>query len=95
MLIERHFFFKGLQEINKLLTKNNEGFLLDFSGYFYQIFEHQLTYYTYTRGFYGDNGLLKRDLANKHLNCLKQVIIQHTNDEEFVLHNEKLKLIYP
>ena len=25
-LIERHFLFKALQEVNELLTKNNEGF---------------------------------------------------------------------
>ena len=31
-LLFLHFFFKGIQEVNELLTKNNKGFLLDFNN---------------------------------------------------------------
>ena len=35
-LIERHFLFKAVQEVNEQLTKNNKGFLIDFSSTFYE-----------------------------------------------------------
>ena len=41
-LIERHFLFKSLQEVNEQLTKNNEGFLINFNSRFHEFFKQQL-----------------------------------------------------
>ena len=40
LLIERHFFFKAFKEVNQILTKNNEGFLIDFSSKFHKFLDH-------------------------------------------------------
>ena len=40
LLIERHFFFKAFKEVNQRLTKNNEGFLIDFSSKFHNFLDH-------------------------------------------------------
>ena len=32
ILIERHFLFKAVQEVNEELTKNKEGFLIGFTS---------------------------------------------------------------
>ena len=39
ILIGRHFLFKAAQEINEQLTKNNEGFLIDFSSKYHELFK--------------------------------------------------------
>ena len=49
--MEIHFFFKALQEVNELLTKNNQGFLLDYSSNFHYIFRHQLLFYCELKGY--------------------------------------------
>ena len=40
LLIERHLICKALKEVNLILTKNNEGFLIDFSSKFHNFLEN-------------------------------------------------------
>ena len=79
-LIERHFLFKALQEVNELLTKHNEGFLLDFSTNFHYIFRHQLLIYCELKGYCTNDGLLNANLMDNNFYYLDQVIKQNTND---------------
>ena len=73
-LIERHFFLKALQEVNEVLTKNNEGFLIDFSRKFHLIFDHQLPHYLEMNGYYSNDGVSNEDLVYKTFYYLDQVI---------------------
>ena len=45
LLIEEHFFFKALEEVNEISKKYNEGFLIDFSSKFHNFFGQQLMFY--------------------------------------------------
>ena len=45
LLIEEHFFFKALEEVNEISKKHNEGFLIDFSSKFHNFFGQQLMFY--------------------------------------------------
>ena len=40
LLIERHLICNALKEVNLILTKNNEGFLFDFSSKFHNFLEN-------------------------------------------------------
>ena len=40
LLIERHLICKALKEVNLILTKNNERFLIDFSSKFHNFLEN-------------------------------------------------------
>ena len=40
LLIERHLICKALKEVNLILTKNNKGFLIDFSSKFHNFLEN-------------------------------------------------------
>ena len=40
LLIERLLICKALKEVNQILTKNNEGFLIDFSSKFHNFLEN-------------------------------------------------------
>ena len=40
-LIERHFLFKAVQELNKEVVKNKEGVLVDFTDRIYEYFRRQ------------------------------------------------------
>ena len=44
-LIERHFLYKAVQEINNELTKHKEEFLLDFTSRLHKIFKDELMLY--------------------------------------------------
>ena len=94
-LIEKHSLFKALQEGNELLSKTNEGFLFDFTNESHYYFEIDLMFYFKDKGYYTDDGLLKRELANEHLYYLDQVIKQNTNDKEFIQCSENLKTDLP
>ena len=45
ILIKRYFLFKTVQEGNEELTKNNEGFLVDFSSRLHEFFKQKLLFY--------------------------------------------------
>ena len=94
-LIKKHFLFKALQEVNELLTKNNEGFLFDFTCPSHYYFQIDLMWFFKDKGYYTDDGLLKRELTGNHLYNLDQVIKQHTDDKEFTQCSEKLKTDLP
>ena len=41
ILIERHFLFRAIQEINEELTENKEGFLIDLGDMVRDFFDEQ------------------------------------------------------
>ena len=90
-LIERHFLFKALQEVNEQLTKNNEGFLIDFSSRFHEFFKQQLMFYQRMEGYINEDEILAINLAGKDFYYLDQVIKQNTDDKEFIPWVEKLE----
>ena len=45
ILIERHFLFRAIQEINEELTKNKEGFLIDLGDMVRDFFDDQTLFY--------------------------------------------------
>ena len=45
ILIERHFLFKAVQEVNEELTKNKEEFLIDFTSRLHKYFNEQPLFY--------------------------------------------------
>ena len=44
ILIERHLLFKAVQEVNEELTKNKEGFLIDFTSRWHKYFNLPVIY---------------------------------------------------
>ena len=44
-LLQRHFMFKAVHEINEELAKNKEGFLVDFVDEAYNVFDNQTLLY--------------------------------------------------
>ena len=50
-LLERHFMFKAVQEINEKLTKKKERFLLDFVDEAYNVLDEQTLLYSEEKGF--------------------------------------------
>ena len=95
LLIDKHFFFKALQEVNEILAKNNEGFLIDFSSKFHIFFGQQLMFYWKMEGYFNEDGILDKNLVLKDFYYLDQVTKQHTNDKEFIPWIEKLKTVLP
>ena len=45
ILIERHFLFRAIQEINEELTENKEGFLIDLGDMARDFFDEQTLFY--------------------------------------------------
>ena len=94
-LIERHFLFKALQEVDEQLTTNNEGFLFDFSSKFHAFFEQWLMFYRRMEGHITGDDILGINLVNKYFYYLDQVIKQNTGDKEFTPWIENLKTDLP
>ena len=86
---------KALQEVNEQLTKNNEGFLIDFSSRFHEFFKQQLMFYWRMEGYINEDEILAINLAGKDLYYLDQVIKQNTDDKEFIPWVEKLETNLP
>ena len=64
LLLERHFFFKEVQEINEELMKNKEGFLVDFTNKLRPFFDEQTLFYCEEKVYFNyDNNTLYIDLA--------------------------------
>ena len=77
---------KGVQEINKELTKNKEECLLGFTSRLYNIFKDELMLYwrlIRIRIYYWDE-ILGINLVNQDFNLLNAIITEYTNDKEFI-----------
>ena len=92
LLLERYFFFKAVQEINKELTRNKEGFLVDFTNELRTFFDEQTLLYWEEKGYFNyDNSRLYVNLAKEDLYYLDLVIKEHTKDKEFISNFKKLE----
>ena len=87
-LIERHFLFRAIQEINEELTKNKEGFLIDLGDMVRNIWVEK-------RYFDFDTNSLNLNSANEDLYYLHLVINEHTKDKELISHLKKLETNLP
>ena len=96
LLLERYFFFKAVQEINEELTKNKEGFLVDFTNELRTFFDEQTLFYWEEKGYFNyDNSRLYVNLAKEDLYYLDLVIKEHTKDKEFISNFKKLETNLP
>ena len=92
LLLERYFFFKAVQEINEELTRNKEGFLVDFTNELRTFFDEQTLFYWEEKGYFNyDNSRLYVNLAKEDLYYLDLVIKEHTKDKEFISNFKKLE----
>ena len=91
-LIQRHFLYKAVLKINKELTKNKEGSLLDFTSRLHKIFEDELMLYWKLNGYITEDELLGINLTNEDFDILNVIINEHANDKKVILFVEKLKI---
>ena len=92
LLLERYFFFKAVQEINEELTRNKEGFFVDFTNELRTFFDEQTLFYWEEKGYFNyDNSRLYVNLAKEDLYYLDLVIKEHTKDKEFISNFKKLE----
>ena len=73
-MIKRYFLFKTVQEGNEELTKNNEGFLVDFSCRLHEFFKHKLLFYWWMVGYITEDEVLGINLVDYDIYCLDQII---------------------
>ena len=83
--------YKAVQEINEELTKNKEGFLLDFTSRLHKIFEDELMLYWKLNGYITEDEILGINLVNEDFDILNAIITEHTNDKKLIPFAEKLK----
>ena len=96
ILIERHFLFRAIQEINEELTKNKEGFLIDLGDMVRDLFDDQTLFYWEGKGYFDfDTNTLNINSANEDLYYLDLVIQEHTKDKELISHLKKLETNLP
>ena len=96
ILIERHFLFRAIQEINEELTKNKEGFLIDLGDIVRDFFDDQTLFYWEEKEYFDfDTNTLNINSANEDLYYLDLVIKEHTKDKELVSHLKKLETNLP
>ena len=95
ILIERRFLFKAVQEINEELTKNKEGFLIDFSSKLHKFFNEETLFYWRMKGYINEDEVLGINLVDEDLYYLDLVIKEHTKDKEFIPYVKKLKTDLP
>ena len=96
ILIERHFLFKTIQEINEKLTKNKEVFLIDLGDMVRNFFDDQTLFYWEEKGYFDfDTNTLNINSANEDLYYLDLVIQEHTKDKELISHLKKLETNLP
>ena len=80
-LIERHFLFKVVEEMNEELTKNNEGFLYDFTGSLHHFFDVQTVIYCEIKGYMNKNCKSNEKLFKTDCYLLNLMIKEYTNDK--------------
>ena len=95
MLIERHILFKAVQEINEELTKNKEGFLIDFSSRLHKSLDDQIMLCWRMKGCITEDEVLGINLMDEDFYYLDLVIKKHTKDKEFIPYVKKLKTDLP
>ena len=95
ILIERRFLFKAVQEINEELTKNKDGFLIDFSCKLHKFFNEEALFYWRMKGYINEDEVLGINLVDEDLYYLDLVIKEHTKDKEFIPYVKKLKTDLP
>ena len=96
ILIERHFLFKTIQEIDEKLTKNKEVFLIGLGDLVRNFFDDQTLFYWEEKGYFDfDTNTLNINLANEDLYYLDLVIKEHTKDKELISHLKKLETNLP
>ena len=96
ILIERHFLFKTIQEINEKLTKNKEVFLIDLGDMVRNFFDDQTLFYWEEKGYFDfDTNTLNINSENEDLYYLDLVIKEHTKDKELISHLKKLETNLP
>ena len=83
--------YKAVQEIDEKLTKNKEGFLLDFTGRLHKMFEDELMLYWKLNGYTTEDEILGINLVNEDFDILNATITEHANDKKFIPFVEKLK----
>ena len=64
ILIERHFLFKAVQEVNEELTKN-KGFLIDFTGIIHKSFNEHALFYWRMKGYITEDEVLGINLVDE------------------------------
>ena len=94
-MIERHFLFKALKEINEELTKNKEEFLIDFSSKLPKFFNDQTLSCGRMKRFITEDEILGINLVNEDFYYLDLVIKQNTNDNEYIPYIDKLETDLP
>ena len=95
LMIERHFLFKALKEINEELTKNKEEFLIDFSSKLPKFFNDQTLSCGRMKRFITEDEILGINLVNEDFYYLDLVIKQNTNDNEYIPYIDKLETDLP
>ena len=95
-LVDRHFFFKAIQEINEELIKNNKEFLIDITTALRNFFDQQALTYLQLKGYYNvEENMLDVKLASRDLQYLELVIKEHTNDKELIPNLKKFETTLP
>ena len=64
-LIERHFFFKAIQELNEKVIKDKEGYLVDFTDRIHEYFNDQTIFYWRINGCINEDEILGINFVNK------------------------------
>ena len=64
-MIERHFLFKAVQEVNEELTKNKEGFLIGFTSRWHKFFNEQPLFNWKIKGYMTEDEWLGINLVHK------------------------------
>ena len=66
MLVDRHFFFRAIQEINKELIKNINEFLIDITTALRKFFDQEALVYWELKGYYNvQENILDVKLASR------------------------------
>ena len=96
LLLHRHFFFKGIKELNKELIENNTGFLVDITTALHNFFEQQILIYWEFWGYYdAEKNIMYPELLYRNSKYLKSLIKNHTDDDEILEDFEKPKTNLP
>ena len=77
------------------MTKNKEGFLIDFSTKLHKCFDDQTLFYGRMKGYINEDEVLGINLVDKDFYYLDLVIKEHTKDKEFIPYVKKLKTNLP
>ena len=83
--------YKAVQEVNKELTKNNEEFRFYFTSRLHTFFKDELMLYWRLSRYINEDEIVGINSVNEDFNLLNGIIIEHTNDKEFIPCVKKLE----